>query len=257
MSTLGYYDIINELGRNILIYPLDNLIIKGASIDLTVSKYAWSLNSEKSLVDGDDVVIPPLETAIIFTNETIWASEKICGTYHPKVSLVSRGLTHIATTLDPLFVGISKITLTNLSDNEIRLPINSPFVSIILHYIKSSSKNTENITSKEFITDLNHFQNYQSFYNWVQNNNWIFEYKELRNKMISCQEYKDIKSLQKYHNKFKSLINNPYTLPLFTIIVIVFACILSIKFEIFDMTSTALLPLAVYCLIEIIKIYNE
>ncbi len=203
MSALGYYDIINELGKNILIYPLDHVVIKGASIDLTASKYAWSIKDGKSIVKGKEIIIPPKQTVIIFTNETIYVSEKICGTYHPRVSLVSQGLSHISTTLDPLFIGISKITLTNLSDNEIKLPVNSAFVSIILYYIKSPSKNTEAQNSKDFITILNQNENFSSFYRWVENNNWIFERKELCNKVIDSPKYKEIKKLSKYHDSMR------------------------------------------------------
>lgn len=195
MSALGYYDIINELGRNILVYPLERFVLKGASIDLTASKYAWSINDGKTLIKGNKIIIPPKQTAVIFTNETIYVSEKICGTYHPKVSLVSQGLSHIATTLDPLFIGISSITLTNLSDKEIKIPIGAAFVSIILYYINTPSKSTEKQTSKEFITGLNQYQGYESFYDWVASNNWIFEYKELCDKVIGSEKYKEIKKI--------------------------------------------------------------
>ena len=72
MSALGFYDIINELGKNILIYPLDHCLIKGSSIDLSASKYAWSISDGKSLVKENNIIIPPKQTAIIFTNETIY-----------------------------------------------------------------------------------------------------------------------------------------------------------------------------------------
>ncbi len=36
--------------------------------------------------------------------EAIWVSRRIGGTYHPRVSLVSKGLGHISTTLDPPMV---------------------------------------------------------------------------------------------------------------------------------------------------------
>lgn len=212
MSALGYYDIINELGKNILIYPLDNSIIKNSSIDLTASNFAWSLNTKKSIViENNEIVIPAKDTAIIITNESIYVSSKICGTYHPKVSLVSQGLSHIATTLDPLFIGVSVLSITNNSNNEISIQVGQPIVSVMLYYVKTPSSNTSSYTSKEFITSLDEYQDYNVLNNWIIQNHWIFNYQDLREKMLNSEIYSKTINKTKYQNKFKYLLSNPNT----------------------------------------------
>lgn len=257
MSALGYYDIISELGRNVLIYPLDYCIIKGSSIDLSASRYAWSIDSGESLVQDDKIIIPPKQTAIVLTNETIYVSEKICGTYHPKVTLVSKGLSHIATTLDPYFIGISSISLTNMSDKAITITVGSVFVTIMLYYIKSPSKNTERQNSKDFIMSLNHCDNFEILRNWLATNNWIFEHKELCNKVTKSTKYKEIKDLYKYRNKFKYLFSNKNALPVITIVVLVLVSMLSYYFDYFATIVPTFLPLIVYCMIELFKNHND
>lgn len=253
MSALSYYDIINELGKNILIYPLNCIKVQNASIDLTASKHAWSINSKKSLLKDDKIVIPPGESAIIFTNETIHISHKICGTFHSKVTLVAEGLSGISTTLDPLFTGILSITTTNNSDKEISLAVDSPFVTLMLNYIKHSSSSLNAITSKEFITSLNAYEGYQAFYNYVQSQNWIFKTKELREKVINSSEYKEFKSLLKYRDKVKSFISNPIVLPIFSLLILLLPLLIFYIFCDMSMMVYIVVPLLGYIIAEIFK----
>jgi deoxycytidine triphosphate deaminase len=83
-------------------------------------------------------VLPPRSTVIVATNESIWVSHNIAGTYHSKVKLVSKGIGHIGTTLDPDFLGVALIALHNLSESEVSLePGEDTFVSITFHYLKT------------------------------------------------------------------------------------------------------------------------
>ncbi len=84
--------------------------------------------------------MPPRSTVIVATNESIWVSPKIAGTYHSKVSLVSKGLGHIGTTLDPTFLGTSFIALHNVSEREIKLvPGEDTFVSVTFYYLRTEA----------------------------------------------------------------------------------------------------------------------
>jgi deoxycytidine triphosphate deaminase len=105
MSVLSNVDLEIELirGKNIRIFPLKVDNIKGSTYNLTASKYAWSISTKKSLVKNNKIVIPPNDSALIATKEVIWVSTKIAGSYHSKVSIVSRGGGHIGTTLDPIW----------------------------------------------------------------------------------------------------------------------------------------------------------
>lgn len=141
MTTLSDADISRELGKNILIYPFKEGNLKGASYNLTASKLAWSLSNKRSIYNKADntIDIDPGDTALIETNETIWVSKKICGTYHSRVTQVSHGTGHIGTNLDPIYIGPSLIAVHNHSKNTYHIKVGKPFISLMFHYVHSDS----------------------------------------------------------------------------------------------------------------------
>jgi deoxycytidine triphosphate deaminase len=142
MSTLSNVDIEKEIGNNIYIYPFSKSKLRGASYNLTASKLAWSLQTKKSIYDAqsNQLIIPKRSTALIETNEAIWVSLKIAGTYHSKVAWVSKGLSHIGTTLDPEYVGSSLIAVHNHSDEDVSLtPEVDTFVTLVFQYVRNKA----------------------------------------------------------------------------------------------------------------------
>ncbi|OUL32180.1 deoxycytidine triphosphate deaminase [Nostoc sp. 106C] len=142
MSTLSDLDIKRELGKATLIYPFNESNLKGASYNLTASKLAWRIQDGKSAYDSsvNKIIIPSNSTILIQTNEAIWVSKRIAGTYHSKVSWVSKGLGHIGTTLDPDYIGNSLIAVHNHSNKSIELnPEVDTFVSLMFYYVKTKS----------------------------------------------------------------------------------------------------------------------
>lgn len=144
MSNLSNRDFFKELGKEVLVYPFNAMNIKGASINLSVSTYAWNINTKKKLqiskIEGEEfITIPPLTPVIISTLEAIYVSSRICGTYHSKVSLSAKGLGYISTTLDPKYFGTSLIGVTNNSSSEILLKVGSTFVTVMFSYLQSET----------------------------------------------------------------------------------------------------------------------
>ncbi len=142
MSILSDNDIKEELGINILIYPFTQDNLKAASYNLTASKYAWSISTKQSIYDSQQnkIIIAPGDTALIETNETVWVSKKITGTYHSRVTQVSQGTGHIGTTLDPNYIGPSLISLLNHSNYPVELiPERTNFVTLAFHYLHTES----------------------------------------------------------------------------------------------------------------------
>ncbi|NBD14910.1 MAG: deoxycytidine triphosphate deaminase [Cyanobacteria bacterium] len=151
MSTLSNVDIEKELIQgNILIYPFKRDNIKGASYNFTVGQFAYRIpdnpndakSSYESVYDSVNkrIVLPPKSTVLVATNESIWVSPKIAGTYHSKVKLVSKGIGHIGTTLDPGYLGVALVALHNLSESEVPLQVEEEtFVSITFHYLKTQA----------------------------------------------------------------------------------------------------------------------
>ena len=145
---LSNKDIIKELikAKNLAIDPLPRYI-NGSSINLTASKYAW-YSSERKTVDGQEIELPGIlavedgiikipkgETVNILTEEAIWVSRKISGTYHSRVSLSAKGLSNISTTLDPKWCGLSLISITNNSKYDQKIAVGDGIVTLTFDYL--------------------------------------------------------------------------------------------------------------------------
>lgn len=146
-------DIKRELGKNIFIYPFKEENLKGSTYNLTASLCAWIISDDgrkkqdngtkKQLIINREgnIEIPPGKTALIETEESIYVSNKICGTYHSRVSLVNKGLSQVSTTLDPCYFGTSVIALhNNNEDKPVIIQKGEGIVSIIFYecYWRSS-----------------------------------------------------------------------------------------------------------------------
>lgn len=110
MSVLGEWDIIKKLGGDILFHPLKPHSLRICRLCLTASEYAYSINQQKRLAIETEAkqneehklfYIPKGETALVWTDESIWLSNSLCGTVHSRVELVSKGIDHIGTTVNP------------------------------------------------------------------------------------------------------------------------------------------------------------
>ncbi len=192
---LSIVDLKKELGRNIYVYPVHVESIKSNSIDLHVSKFAWSLSSKKSISDENYIVIEPNDTALIYTEESIYVSNKIGGSYHSKVTLVSKGAGHIGTTLDAQYIGCSIIAIHNHSKQEIKLKVGSEFVTLQFWYL--NSPDYENAPSHDNEPGhprmLNGFEDVNFYIEWRDKNTWATRKRDLYHKMIESDEYKKCK----------------------------------------------------------------
>jgi len=142
-SVLSNRDIEKYYGKEIFIYPYKSDNMKGGSTyNLTASEYAYYCDNDGRkcyAVDKGVIRIPAHKTVLIQTEESIYVSDRICGTYHSKVKLVSDGLSHIGTTLDPKYFGTSKIAIQNTTCKEQKINVGSTFVSLMLYRFKGKS----------------------------------------------------------------------------------------------------------------------
>jgi deoxycytidine triphosphate deaminase len=195
MSTLSNRDIKRELGENILLYPFDKDNLKGASYNLTASKLAWRISDGESAYDAskNKIIIHPKSSILIYTNETIWVSRKISGTYHSKVYWVSKGMGHIGTTLDPEYLGVSLIAVHNHhSENQIELtPEEDTFVSLIFCYVETESS-IPHLNQPGRRDILNQVQKSQDEDRWLDTP-WRNDKERLKQQLKDSESFKNFK----------------------------------------------------------------
>lgn len=197
MAILSDVDIQREIGENILIYPFHKGYLKGASYNLSASELAWDLATKRNIYDENEraVIIPANSTAVIETHETIWVSQKIAGTYHSRVSQVSRGTGHIGTTLDPNYIGPSLIAVHNHSNEAVKIPLGTePFVTLKLHYLHTPSLKDQHGNSharRDVLATLGITLTQEE--NQALDQPYMSDKEALKAKMGECPDYKLIK----------------------------------------------------------------
>ncbi|MBW4651318.1 MAG: hypothetical protein KME06_21910 [Kastovskya adunca ATA6-11-RM4] len=199
MAVLSDEDIRQELGKNILIFPFKEDNLKGSSYNLTASKLAWSLLTQQSIYDtsNEKILIKPGDTALIETNEIIWISKSIAGTYHSRVTQVSQGTGHIGTTLDPNYIGPSLIAVHNHSSKNVELtPTIDSFVTLVFQYVNAESSREQHGNSAGRIEILSRvgIQLSQEERNLLDQP-YMSNRDLLRKKLESCEEYKHIQEV--------------------------------------------------------------
>ncbi len=140
MSYLTDVDIRKALGRDIVIEPFSEDSLTPIGYDFSVGDFVFSLESGLLKSTDNFYILPPKNTVQILTKESLWVSSRIAGTFHSKVSLVSKGLSHISTTLDPGWFGPLLITLRNNTENNISIKVGAPFVTLILSKVLTPTK---------------------------------------------------------------------------------------------------------------------
>src|SRR5437764_4868533 len=123
-----------------MIYPFRKKRLKGVGYNLSVGPYAWSLGAKAPVAETADkraYVVPAGDTALVVTNETLWVSSKVGGTFHSKVDRVSEGFSSISTTLDPEWIGPLLIAITNLTTNPINLRKDDSFATVAFYRLSS------------------------------------------------------------------------------------------------------------------------
>ena len=216
---LSNMDIKRELGKNLFIYPLTPSNIKGASINLTASSKAWSMSTKQSIVSSGMVRIPPHDTGLIETEEVVCISNKLAGTYHSRVKTVSTGTGHIGTTMNPGWIGRSLIAVHNHTQATVTIPVGSPFVTLVLYYLKTKATIKEdNLPGRSDI--LHDFTLSQEDRNWLYEQDYAQDRDALKKKMKETPAYKEIE--KEVHSSRNILLALGLILVLVALLVIYF-----------------------------------
>ena len=112
--------------NDIFIHPFEEKMLTGVGYNLRPSELIISTKTGMPLQIREEnnvryVMVGPHDTVLISTVEYISVSERIMGTFHSRVSVVSEGFGHISTTLDPNWNGPLLIALNNPSSSKKKL----------------------------------------------------------------------------------------------------------------------------------------
>lgn len=139
----------------LVICPYSDKNLTPVGYNLSFSRFIVSLRKRAfvKIYHKDDewfFILRPFETVLVWTRETIWVSRFIGGTFHSKVSLVTRGLGHVSTTLDPGWHGQLLVPLNNPTKEKIKVviardrekeKIYETFITMVLFRSKEASLN--------------------------------------------------------------------------------------------------------------------
>ena len=139
---LSNVNLNHALGRHVGIYPFDASHIEGASVDLTASRYAWSLKDKTPLVVENEIVIKPKDTAIIFTNEAISLGKSYAGICLNRMSFSIGGVNHSSSPLKPGYTGRLSVAFYNSSDSDFKINVGEPMLVIMLFKLRRPASAT-------------------------------------------------------------------------------------------------------------------
>ena len=201
---------MKHLGRDIFIYPFKENNLKGSSYNLTASRVAYYKDKDgnlvSALVNKDKIIIPKQKLIHIQTEESIYITRRICGTYHTKVKWANEGLSSVSTTLDPCYFGTSLITLYNFSNKDIELDVGETFCTLILHKMSSGDKDShDNVPFRKDISS-GKIYNFDNVYDIImlKKEHKLEEEQEIRNKIPQIEKILK-KELREQGLKLKNL----------------------------------------------------
>ncbi|MBD5143707.1 MAG: hypothetical protein HDT22_08910 [Ruminococcus sp.] len=257
---LSKVNIEKQIGKGINIVPFKRDNIKENSINFTISDKAWTLipkntgngyNNAKPACKSGILTLEPHSTTIIYTEEVIALNNKLGGTFHAKVGIVSKGVIFSSTMIGPSYCGHLMISLQNSTDTKIKLKVGDTFISLVLHKLDTkinkslTNSNTGGHTGK--LTDLNIHpsNNEQKFLD----EDWKKNIVSIRNKLKDEADYNSLHTeINKRRYKYYTFLGI-----LFLIILAISYFVLS-KF-IFDEDSKSIIgSMAFALIIELITI---
>jgi deoxycytidine triphosphate deaminase len=215
MSHLSNRDIIRELGRGIFFHPLKPGIdshqlgsIRACDLCLTASEYAYAIGKKERLIIQTEpkqdkpseeqkfFYIPPKDTALVWTDESVYLSAYFRGSLYSVVGLVSKGVGHIGTRVNPCWSGVLCIALHNTSDEQIKInvrDVNQPIAYLAIEKLSSKSSTNSNSDSParlDVLRELPNRHEIDDFFNQKEHN-WMKGDKDtLKKLMLDSNEYK-------------------------------------------------------------------
>ncbi|MDF5710247.1 MAG: hypothetical protein PUP90_21910 [Nostoc sp. S4] len=211
MSVLSDRDIVRELSKGILFYPLKPDSIRACDLCLTASEYAYAIGQKQRLTIQTELktskpdeeqkffCIPPRDTALVWTDEAVYLSGYFRGPLYSMVGLVSKGMGHIGTRVNPYWSGVLCIALHNISDEMLRInvrDVNQPIAYLAIEKLSSkssSNRNTDRPARLDILIGLPNRNEIDDFFNRKEHSWMTGDTDLLRKLMLESEEYKKLK----------------------------------------------------------------
>ncbi len=249
---LSRKDIYKQLGKGINIVPFNNKNVKENSINVTISECAWAqghgivdwlgansfrkgnkknknVKYSKTFQKGSKaifsvnengkekkyLILLPHNTTIIETLEVIGLGDNIGGSVHSKVGIVAKGIGDTGTMLGPGYCGHLMVSLHNITDDVIALPVGSTFVSLTFDYLNTPVVRTSTTSSSHYDKLLEYGAKLSNEEKIYFTEDWKSNIIGVREKMLSLIEFKEhkkqqnkkvLKNIMQYFNKKNIII---------------------------------------------------
>lgn len=250
VTILSRRDIEKELGKGLSIYPFIPTNLKENSINVTISTYAWcqgdlkvywygrdrfSVDGTKGKIlgtrgykkgdkaifnvyskqhhgeiDKSYLLLFPHQTTILETEEVIGIGNMIGGAVHSKVGVVAQGIGDTGTMLGPGYCGHLMISLHNITDDIVALPVGDTFVSLTFDYLTTQVVRTSATVSSHYDRLLEHGCTLLAEDKTYFEEDWKGNFGLIQEKMSESVDFKEYKKkmkkgawkeLKKYLNK--------------------------------------------------------
>ena len=134
-----------ESAGSLAISPYDKKCLTPVGYDLRVGETYTTSDArqvQKDLKDGETITLRPGRTALISTLEHVRMPEdrRITGLIESKVSQVSKGLSHVSTTVDPDWRGHLLIAIHNHAIEKVELAYGETFCTLV--FLENTSPST-------------------------------------------------------------------------------------------------------------------
>jgi deoxycytidine triphosphate deaminase len=140
--------LLSLLGENVIIHPFELAHMRGAAYNARVGDFVWlrpGANSPSGTQRSRIPIIPEVieskgrvyripsgAMVYLLTKEVFYVDGSIAGLIHSKVDTVSKGFTHISTTLGPNWIGPLFVALQNVTSDTIPLWEGETILKVVL-----------------------------------------------------------------------------------------------------------------------------
>lgn len=246
---LSRRDIEKELGKGLSIYPFHSENIKENSLNVTISDYAWCQSDmtvywygdndfsiiedrkkqklrthtfrkgEKSIfiipksfshgVERKYLILCPHQTTLLETEEVIGIGNTLGGAVHSKVGIVANGVGDTGTMLGPGYCGHLMISLHNITNDIVALPVGDTFVSLTFDYLTTQVVRTSATVSGHYDRLLEHGCTLTSEDKRFFEEDWKSNFGLIQEKMSESADFKEYKKKMKKGawKEFRKYIN--------------------------------------------------